>query len=198
MLAPAPTSTDPRRFWLRWIPTFLGFPVGGLLASTIAGPVDGALPALAGGALTGAILGAGQALATRGAFPMLRWAGATVFGLGLGLAVGATAVGYGTSGAQLAVMGALTGLGVGLSQALVLRGHVSRSWRWALANPPLWALGWTVTWALGIDVERQYTVFGASGALVYTILAGVLLRWLLGAPRKQREATAKVGVGAGQ
>ena len=38
----------------------------------------------------------------------------------------------------------------------------------------IWALGWTVTTAAGIGVEEQFTVFGASGAIVVTALTVVL------------------------
>jgi hypothetical protein len=38
----------------------------------------------------------------------------------------------------------------------------------------IWALGWTVTTAIGVDVESQYTVFGSSGALVVTLLTTAL------------------------
>ena len=51
-----------------------------------------------------------------------------------------------------------------------------------LASALLWALGWTVTTLAGIDVERQYMNFGASGALAYSLCSGVLLARLLGAP----------------
>jgi hypothetical protein len=40
----------------------------------------------------------------------VRWIPATVVGMGLGLLLGATAVGFGTTLAELAAMGALTGL----------------------------------------------------------------------------------------
>lgn len=43
------------------------------------------------------------------------------------------------------------------------------------AMPVLWTLGWLVTDASGIDVAKQFTVFGASGALVFGILSGLLL-----------------------
>jgi hypothetical protein len=41
--------------------------------------------------------------------------------------------------------------------------------------PLLWALGWTVTTAGGIDVDQQFAVFGASGAITVMALSGVLL-----------------------
>jgi hypothetical protein len=37
-----------------------------------------------------------------------------------------------------------------------------------------WTLGWSVTRAAGIDVEAHYYYFGLSGALVATILTGLL------------------------
>ena len=55
-----PTATAPRTAG-RWMLTFVGFPIGGLTASFVAGPVDSAGAALLGGAVTGAILGAVQA-----------------------------------------------------------------------------------------------------------------------------------------
>ena len=49
--------------------------------------------------------------------------------------------------------------------------------------PPLWALGWTVTTSIGVDVERQYVVFGSAGAIAVTALLGLLLEWLRSAHR---------------
>lgn len=71
---------------LRWLPTFLAFPIGGLLANLIAGPVDGLVAALLAGAITGLALGAIQAWAmgTNGP-PADRWIAATALGLALGL-----------------------------------------------------------------------------------------------------------------
>jgi hypothetical protein len=45
--------------------------------------------------------------------------------------------------------------------------------------PPLWALGWTVTTLAGIPVEEQVTIFGASGAVTFSALSGLLLYGLL-------------------
>ena len=45
---------------------------------------------------------------------------------------------------------------------------------WAPVLAGVWALGWTITSAIGVDVERQYTVFGSSGAITVTLLTMVL------------------------
>ena len=70
---------------------------------------------------------------------------------------------------------AFTGLPLGAAQAFLLRDRVARSWAWAAAMPLLWALGWTVTAAAGVGVDRQYAVFGAFGAITFMALSGALL-----------------------
>jgi hypothetical protein len=80
-------------------------------------------------------------------------------------------------------MGAITGIPLGVAQAVLLRGRVAWPWAWAAAMPVLWALGWTVTTVLGIDVERQYAVFGAGGAITVMALSGLLLDRLRAAHR---------------
>jgi len=172
--------TERPRSWqrsgLRWLVTFAGFPLGGLLAELVVGPVDSVAPAVAGGALTGLVLGAVQAWALAPErFVPEAWVGATAVGFAVGLGVGAAAVDYGTSAGDLAIQGAICGLAVGAAQALVLRnriGLVALAWPPALAA--IWALGWTITTAIGVDVEQQYTVFGSSGAITVTVLTAAL------------------------
>jgi hypothetical protein len=81
------------------------------------------------------------------------------------------------------VQGATTGLAVGGLQALILRRHRAAWYWWVLATPPLWALGWIVSWGIGVHVEDQFTNFGGAGAIVVTALSGLLLWQVLrGAP----------------
>ncbi len=161
---------------LRWMPTFLGFPIGGYAAHLIVGPVDAVAPAIAGGAISGTILGFAQWLGMRRTGPSpVAWVVATAAGFALGLAAGAAAVGYDTDTRALATQGAICGAVIGVAQAAVLHrrlGHVVGVWPAVLAG--LWALGWTITASAGIDVESQYTVFGSSGAVVVTAGTSVL------------------------
>jgi hypothetical protein len=94
-----------------------------------------------------------------------------------GLTAGAALVDYGISRGDLVLMGAVTGVGVGVLQALVLaRSRVSGAFWWAIANPPAWALGWLVTsYVITRNVQDQFTNFGASGALVFGLLTWLLL-----------------------
>ncbi len=99
--------------------------------------------------------------------------------MGAGLALGAWTVGYGTSLADLALMGALTGLVLGPTQALALPRQAKHRWSWAAAVPVMWALGWTATTLGGIHVEEQFTIFGMYGALTFSAISGALLHRLL-------------------
>lgn len=146
--------------------------------------------ALDGGALAGAVIGAGQWLALRGRVsnPVL-WIPATIVGQAVGLAAGAALVGYRTGLQDLAIQGAITGLGVGTLQALVLRPHVDTWFWWAIAMPPLWALGWVATTAGGIEVSQHFATFGLYGAVVVTALSGLLLVLLVRARPAVDQAT---------
>jgi hypothetical protein len=174
----APHASRLRR-WLIWTAGFLAFPLAGLAGTGVAGRVDAPVAALLGGAVTGLVIGAGQALVSLGRLDIRRWVPATGLGMGLGLLLGAAVVDYGTSLADLALMGALTGLVLGPAQALALPRGTRRRWLWAAAMPALWALGWTATTLGGIAVEEQFTVFGAYGAVTFSALSGLLLLWLL-------------------
>jgi hypothetical protein len=169
----------PRRFnlraWLLWTAGFLAFPIAGALATALVGRINDAGSALLGGMVAGAVIGTGQWLVARRLLDPQTWIPATALAMGIGLGVGAWAVGYGTSLGELALMGFITGIPLGAAQASLLRDRVANAWLWGAAMPLLWALGWTVTTAGGIDVDRQFAVFGAYGAITFMALSGVLL-----------------------
>jgi hypothetical protein len=179
MTSPRPSRLFDLRTWLIWTAGFLAFPLAGLAGTAVAGRVDDPIAALVGGAVTGLVIGVGQTLASRGRLDIRTWVPATALGLGPGLLLGAATVGYDTSLADLALMGALTGLVLGPAQALALPRATRSRWAWAAAVPALWALGWTVTTLGGISVEDQFTVFGAYGAVTFSALSGLLLHALL-------------------
>ena len=171
---------DQHRFnlkaWLLWIAGFLAFPIGGALATGVTGRINDVGSALIGGMVVGAVIGTGQWLVARRLIGNPQtWIPATALAMGIGLGVGAWVVGYGTSLGELALMGAITGIPLGAAQAYLLRDRLANAWVWAAAMPLLWALGWTVTTAGGIDVDQQFAVFGAYGAITFMALSGVLL-----------------------
>jgi uncharacterized membrane protein len=170
---------DQHRFntkaWLLWTAGFLAFPIAGALATAVTGRIDDFGSALVGGMVVGAVIGAGQWLVARRLLDAQTWIPATALAMGIGLGVGAWTVGYGTSLGELALMGAITGIPLGVAQAYLLRDRVANAWVWAAAVPLLWALGWSVSTFIGVSVDNQFAVFGASGAITFMALSGVLL-----------------------
>ena len=170
---------DQHRFnvkaWLLWTAGFLAFPIAGVLAEMLTGRINDVGSALVGGMVAGAVIGTGQWLVARRLLDPRTWIPATALAMGVGLGVGAWVVGYGTSLGELALMGAITGIALGVAQAYLLRDRVANAWVWAAAMPLLWALGWTVSTFIGVSVDNQFAVFGASGAITFMALSGVLL-----------------------
>src|SRR3954464_11924660 len=182
---PHNTPSERRVFpgW-RWVAVALAFPVAGLIGWTVGGRVDGVAAALLGGALTGAGLGTVEWWAANGALGRAAaWIGCSAVGYAVGLTAGAALVGYDTELGDLAAMGAVSGLVLGAAQGLALatQGRKRLALAWAIAMPVLLELGWSGATAGRISVEDQFTVFGAYGAVVFTLLSGLLLARFTGA-----------------
>jgi hypothetical protein len=176
---PAVRGPEALRTWLLWIVGFVTFPIAGVAGAAASGPVDGPVEALLAGLVTGAVIGAGQALVSARRLKPVRWIVASAVGMSVGLTLGGMVVDFGTSLADLALMGGLTGLMLGLAQTSALPRRTRQRWLWAAGVTLLWALGWTVTTLVGVEVASQFSVFGASGAVTFSALSGLLLQLLL-------------------
>ena len=173
--APAATPLFPG--W-RWVIVAVAIPIAGLIGGAISGPVDAPLAALIGGLITGAGLGVAEWFAAKDAFGDARaWIATSAVAYGAGLVVAAAAVGYNTDLGSLVAMGVISGLFLGVGQGLVLaqRGRKRLALVWGAAMPVLLAAGWAASTAIGINVDEQFTVFGAAGAIVFTVLSGFVL-----------------------
>jgi hypothetical protein len=115
------------------------------------------------------------------------WIAASAVGYGLGLLAGAALVGHETDLGSLAAMGAISGAVLGMAQGLTLaaQGRRRLAIAWGVAMPVLFAAGWSASTLGGINVDDQFTVFGAYGAILFTILSGFLLARL---PPREAEA----------
>ena len=154
--------------------TALAFPPSGLIAHLAAGRVDSVSSAALNGVITGAGIGAAQWALLRHRDVSVAWIAATAAGLATGLAVGAALVSYRTDITSLAVMGAVSGLGVGIAQGATF-GDAKRILGWSVTTAALFALGWTITTAGGIDVDQQWAVFGAYGCATLAFLQSTFI-----------------------
>jgi hypothetical protein len=179
-----------RRMWLWPVAVLVGFPIGGGVADLVVDGVDSVGAALAAGLIAGAVIGAAEWFALRRWVSWL-WIPATSVGMALGLAAGAALVDYGTERVDVVLIGAATGVGVGVAQALVLaRRRFPGAFWWAVANPPAWALGWFVTsYVITTNVDEQFPNFGLSGALVFGLLTWLVLAVLFRAAAPEVRGT---------
>jgi len=188
-------SSTTRGLWKWPVAVLLSFPVGGYVADLVVDGVDSLGAALAEGLIAGVIVGAAGWFALRRWVSWL-WIPATCVGLAVGLAAGAALVDYGLDRGDLALMGAVTGLGVAALQGLVLMqaGHqLSSASMWAVANPPAWALAWVVTsYVIARNIGERFPVFGASGCIVFGLLTWALLAFLIRKESEARETTTEV------
>jgi hypothetical protein len=134
-----------RRIWLWPVSILVGFPIGGYIADLVVDGVDSVGAALTAGLIVGAIISAAEWWALRQWVSWI-WIPATIVGMAVGLVAGGALVDYGIDRPDLALMGAVNGAAVGVTQALVLARHrIPGALWWAVAIPPAWALGWVVS-----------------------------------------------------
>jgi hypothetical protein len=169
-----------QQWGIGWVLAFLGFPLGGLIASLLLGRMDNVLEALLGGVIAGVFIGLAQMLALRQRLPTdVRWAVATAAGLGVGLGISAALFGTATTLEAVLLRAPLTGLLLGLAQWFLLREQVRRAWLWVPAMPILYVGAWFITGqVIGTSLDQGFYVFGASGAIVFQVMTGLLLWWL--------------------
>ena len=134
------------RFWLLWFIAFTGFPIGGLLVKLLIGPINTLSSAAFGGIISGAILGLVQWLVLRGQFPLsIFWVIASSIGMALGLTVSTLLLGSDTDGSVLLWRALITGICVGIAQALTFRSSLSVP----VVQTAIWTVTVALAWTLG-------------------------------------------------
>lgn len=165
---------------LPWIIAIVGFPIGGLLAQTIAGPAATVPAAVLSGLIAGAIIGLAQGIALwlRGQALVL-WVVGTAVALAVGLAGVTAAIGQIETSTEAIVLGAVSGLLIGAAQAaLFMRAGIANAWVWVVVTGVAWAVGWLITASVGVALAPGWPVYGLSGAVVSQIITAVAL-WRL-------------------
>ncbi len=76
---------------------------------------------------------------------------------------------------SLVVQGVVSGLVVGIPRGIVLIPRLCHlAFVWPVYLSGVFAVGWAVTTAAGIDVDQQFTIVGSSGALAAALLTAAL------------------------
>ena len=169
-----------RWFWPAWGAAFLGFPIGGAAATLLVGPIESVGAALIAGGVAGGVIGAAQWLVLRRRLPLSAlWVPATAAGMALGMALGQVLLGHDTTMQLLLLRGLVVGAAIGAARAALLRGVLPTAAIWAAVVTLSWPLAWAVSAAIGLDLTRNWAVFGASGALTFQFATGLTLFYLL-------------------
>lgn len=165
----------PKQIILRWLPTFLAFPIGGQLVVWIIGPVQNFFQALVAGAIVGATLGLLQLWALRPLEISKAWLWGSIIGLAVGSPMAWLVINFQTTVAALTVWGLIAGALLGIGQAVAIRLSVTQVATWVAAVSLTWGLAWFISANVIVDPEAQYAVFGSTGAIVATALLGLVL-----------------------
>lgn len=168
---------------IRWIPTFLAFPLGGLLVVLALGPIRDPLAAAVSGAMVGATLGLLQWWALRPLGLSFDWVWATAVALMVASPIAWAIVSYSTSVSALTIWGLIAGAIVGLAQTLSQQLPLKRVVSWSVLVSSAWGLAWFISANVIVDAEASYAVFGSTGALTATALLAIFVNPVLS--RKQ-------------
>lgn len=161
-----------------WTLAFLSFPIGGLVAVALVGELETPIEGIIGGIGAGIVIGAAQWAALRTVLHP-GWIIATALGMGAGVGAGVAIFGSATTVEAIVQRALVTGLLLAVAQWIVLRNRKNA----VLWIPTVWVsyvVGWLVTTVvIQQNVQQGFTVFGASGALTFQVLTGLVLAWLL-------------------
>lgn len=172
-----------RQIILRWLPTFLAFPLAGLFASLAFGPIDNPLEAAVAGANLGAILGISQWWALKPLGVTFDWFWSTAIATMVASPVAWAVVAFSTSIEALSLWGLIAGAIVGCGQALSQRLKWEKVLIWAGLVSATWGLAWLISANVIVDADSNYAVFGSTGAIVATSVLSFFLNPLLATRR---------------
>ena len=166
-------------FWLNWLLASFAFSLGGGLTRFLVGPADHPGAALAGGLIVGVLLGGGQWIPLRKFLPVGgAWIAATTIGTAIGIGSASLAFGGASTISSQILSWLIAGVAVGCAQWTVLRKATKDAIWWIPCVSVAWASGWGVSRAVGVAATEHFVVFGFSGAFVFQVVLGAMVRWL--------------------
>ena len=164
---------------LRWTPTFLAFPIGGLLAKLIFGSASSVARSVGGGLIVGLVVGLIQYLSLKQYGISTSWVVATAIAATVAALINSYVFSFKFDTASLAGSGLVAGLLVGIAQSLSQTRDPKFVTIWAFSTAVAWSLAWFITSKVIVDPEAQYHVYGSSGALLTTVGLGICLKYIL-------------------
>ena len=164
---------------IRWTPTFLAFPICGLLAKLIFGPANSVIKSVGGGLIVGLVVGLIQYLSLKKYGISTSWVVATAVAATCAALINSYAFSFKFDSASLAGSGLVAGLLIGISQSLSQTRDVKFVTIWTISTAIAWSLAWFITSKVIVDPEAQYHVYGSSGALLTTLGLGLVLKYIL-------------------
>jgi hypothetical protein len=164
---------------IRWTPTFLAFPIGGLLAKLIFGSASSVARTVGGGLVVGLVVGIIQYLSLKKYGISTSWVVATAVSATVAALINSYAFSFKFDSASLAGSGLVAGLLIGISQSLSQTRDIKFVTVWAISTAIAWSLAWFITSKVIVDPEAQYHVYGSSGALLTTLGLGLVLKYIL-------------------
>ena len=163
----------------RWVPTFLAFPLGGLISRLAIGSASNLAKALGGSLLVGLVVGLAQFVALKKFGVAPSWAIATTLATTIAALANSLIFSYKFDSTSLVGSGLVAGSLVGLAQSLSQTRDARFSVIWTLATAVAWSVAWFITSKVIVDPESQYHIFGSSGALVATLGLSFFLKLVL-------------------
>ena len=157
------TGTPTLGLWLKWMVTFLGFPIGGGVAYLLVRSMEGIAKPTIGGLVTGLVLGVAQWIVLRQVMALSGWwIVATGIGLAAGLALSVALSGTSIELRPLIVRAVLTGCLLGIVADIGLsRGEVG-PWAGMFGGATFpWTLG--VSALLGVWLMASPDIFKSVG-----------------------------------
>ena len=162
--------------FIRWVPTFLAFPIGGAIAKIAFGGANTLGKSIGGGVIVGVTVGLIQFIALSKYGITTFWIAATAIATVVAATINAFVFSFMFDSFSLTGSGLIAGLLVGAAQALSQSRDVKFLIVWTLSTGVAWSLAWFVTSKVIVDPEAQYQIFGSSGSLVATVGLGFVLK----------------------
>ena len=168
---------------VRWMPTFLAFPLAGLLASLAMGPIKDLLSAAVAGAMVGAVLGLAQWWALKPLAISFDWVWSTAVATMVASPLAWALTSYSTSVETMTMWGLIAGAVVGFGQIATQKLGLQKTLAWTALVAAAWSLAWFISASVIVDIDSNYAIFGSTGALAATTLLAIFLNPILGRKR---------------